>query len=160
MNSTSIIIGIGFLVLFIVPLAYLTTAGSRKKKKLIAGLSALASENSCKISDMDQWKKSCIGIDMENKKIFYLSKNEKLVVDLKNVAKCNLNNPNNSKKDKNSKIELEFTLKSPSDKILKIEFFDTVIDTYIVDEDMQIPYKWHNTINSLINSNVKAMELS
>jgi hypothetical protein len=160
MNSTSIIIGIGFIVLFIVPLAYLSTAGSRRKKKLIAQLSSLASENSCKISDMDQWKKSCIGIDMENKKLFHTTKNEKLVLDLLNVAKCKLNSPNNSKMDKNTKIELVFTLNNPADKIIKIEFFDTLVDTYIVDEDMQIPDKWLNIVNSLINSNVKAMELS
>ena len=155
MDKTSILIGIGFIALFVIPLLLLSNSGKNKKKKLTLMLRSQAKETGRSILLFDLWKTSCIGIDNKEEIIYCVSKSNgnfnKMEIDLKTVSKCILSgynrSENNSRSKSNTKIELQFKFQNP-ENIKSIEFFDTKVDTFITDDDFRIPEKWLNIVNS------------
>lgn len=152
MNVTIIIIGLAILGVFIVPTVYISYSASRKKKKFLSLITEFAENQSCKISDYDQWKDSCIGIDRDKHKIFYISKNSgnlvKTEISLQDVAKCKLKGVNmtgNTISDSHKAIDeivLCYNFKDPDKKDISVEYFKISTDFTIVDDDLKLAEKW------------------
>jgi hypothetical protein len=160
MNTTAIIIGLGFLAMFIIPLIYISNAGNNKKKKYHKLLSEFAAEHSCKIEEYDQWKNSCIGLDLFKKKIFYISKQDKELkktqINLNDISKCKLSGINYANINQaNTIIELNFAFLDANANSVKLEFFNTAVDTFIVEDDLKLPEKWLSIVNLQLESKVK-----
>ena len=75
MDLSIAIIGLIIGALIILPTVYIANIGNYKKKKLHRALKELAESQSCKISEYDHWKDSCIGIDKEKRRLFHIVKN-------------------------------------------------------------------------------------
>jgi hypothetical protein len=159
MNITVTIIGFGFLALFIIPLVLISKAGKNKKKKFFRLLTSYAEENSDTITEYDHWKNSSIGIDSAKKRVYFISKkaNRLIKEDIKlsDFSKCKLSGINLSNLNQpDTKIELVFKAKN-SDNNVKIEFFDTSVDTFIVEDDLKLPEKWLNLVNTELDNLTK-----
>jgi hypothetical protein len=152
MNLTVTIIGlviIGSFVLFAVSLSMIR---DRNKKKFLSLITEFAESQSCKISDYDQWKDSCIGIDGNQHKIFYISKRSgnlvKTEINLKDVAKCKLEGVNmtgNTISNSHLSIDeivLSFSYSTADKDDTKVEFFRRSTDFTIVNEDIKRAEKW------------------
>jgi hypothetical protein len=152
MNITTTIIGIGALALFVIPLLILSNLGKNRRKKLVNQLSMYAAEQSGNLHEYDHWKNSIIGIDLANKKVYYLSKQngelKKILIPLNDVQKCKLTgiNPLNLNQA-DTQIQLEFSYRDPKQSDAKIQFFNTKVDTFIVEDDLKLPQKWLSIVN-------------
>jgi hypothetical protein len=157
MNTTTTIIGIVAIALFVIPLLILSNWGKKRRKQLIKYLSLYAAEQSGNLDEYDNWKNSIIGIDFANKKVYHLSKQageiKKTFIHLPEVSKCKLTgiNPSNLNQA-NTKIQLEFTFRNSMQSEAKIQFFNTEFDTFIVEEDLKLPEKWLSIVNTELDN--------
>ncbi len=94
MDIVSVEIGVGLLLLFVVPVIYAVTAQSRKEKKTIKKVEEFCGKNNIKLTSTDIFQTLFIGID-EDKKYLATSmvpvKEEHVDgFDLKQVRSCNV----------------------------------------------------------------------
>lgn len=132
MSIANTIIGLGILLLFVVPVILISRSAKNKKSRLLNDLMSEASKNGLFIAESDSWDDSVIGLDTKNKKIVYIDENdsEKKVnifsfSDLKSFKtvpnltskgqKLNFENVNN--------LSLIFGFKDPSKSELNLNFY-------------------------------------
>lgn len=94
MDIVSIKIGVGLLLLFVVPVIYAVTNQSRKEKKTIKKVESFCSAKSIKLTSTDIFQTLFIGLD-ENSKYLVISsvpvkEEEVSLFNLKDIKACNL----------------------------------------------------------------------
>lgn len=94
MDIVSIEIGVGLLLLFVVPVIYAVTNQSRKEKKTIKKMEALCGSKAIKLSSTDIFQGLFIALD-ENSKYLVTSsvpvkEDQVTVYNLKDIRACNL----------------------------------------------------------------------
>jgi len=165
MDLTIIIIGVAILAAFIVPTVLISNASKNKKKRFSRLITDFAGSKSSKISEYDQWKDSCIGIDREKGKIFHVQKKngnvQKIEIDLSEVSKCKLTGVNmtgnlisNTHKSIDE-IALCFGYREAVKPETSIEFFNLNTDFTIVDQDLKLAEKWLRIVNSELANSMK-----
>ena len=159
MDLSTTIIALVVLSLIILPIVYIANIGNYKKKKLYRALTELADSQSCKISEYDHWKDSCIGIDKEKRRLFHIVKNSnnltKIEISLQEVQKCNLVGINMDTKNYNTrksidKIELCLSYQDAIKPETKIEYYNHSTDYNIVEQDIKLAEKWFKIVKSNI----------
>lgn len=136
MDLVSIELGIGMLLLFIVPIIYAVTNQSRKEKKTIKKVEALCGSSHIKLTDSAIFQSLFIGIDENTKTLVTSSvpvKEERIdVFPLKDVKTCNVfklevPKPGQSKLTSIEKVAIELIFKDKAKKNHHIVFFDDEI---------------------------------
>ncbi|MDP4221988.1 MAG: hypothetical protein Q8868_01635 [Bacteroidota bacterium] len=133
MSTSSTIIGLALLFLFILPVVVMARSGKAKKKRMLNDLMSEALKNSASITESDSWDDSALGLDTQNKKIVYIIekgsdkkasifslselKSFRTTPDMKNNngQKPNLENANN--------MSLIFSFKDPAKSEINISFY-------------------------------------
>ena len=161
MNISSIIICLVVLGMILLPIVYIANINNFRKKKLYRVLTELAESKSCKISEYDYWKDSCIGIDKEKSKLFHVIKKtdslKKIEINLHDILKCNLSGINTDTKNYNrlkaiDKIELCFSYRDNGKPETAIEYYNHSTDYNIVENDIKLAEKWLKIVkSSLVN---------
>lgn len=85
MDTVSIIIGLGFLAIFVLPFLFVRMANNKREKAFLERFLTLSKAKGATISESDLWNRNyAIGIDQQNKKLVYLQviKEEEKVIDL------------------------------------------------------------------------------
>lgn len=133
MDLISIEMGIGMLLLFVIPIVYAVTNQSRKEKKTIKKVETLCGSGNVKLTTSAIFHTLFIGID-ENSKTLVTSSvpvNEEHidVFPLKEVKVCNLlkvqtPKPGQPKTSTIEKVAIEITFKDKNRKNHQIVFFD------------------------------------
>lgn len=95
MDTTSIIIGLFFVAIFIVPIWLIQRSQNKSKGTLSKSFKQAASSNGLTITMSDFWANLySIGVDEKNNKLLYLAHKESgdkvVVVDLSTLEKCSI----------------------------------------------------------------------
>jgi hypothetical protein len=95
MDTTSLIIGLFFVAIFIVPVWLIQRSQNKGKGILSKSFKQAASSNGLSISTSDFWANAyCIGFDEKNNKLLYLAHkptgDNVVVVDLNTLEKCSI----------------------------------------------------------------------
>ncbi|WP_114783536.1 hypothetical protein [Botryobacter ruber] len=164
MDLETIITGLVFLALCILPVIYVQRKQKAKKKKLIKEFTSLAQHRQITISQHDFWQPDyAIGIDTVNKKLLYTRKkegNEQLiVVDLQDLKQCRVNN---LYRDANGSrtidlIELSLVFANAKTPEKKLEFYNREVNLNFNDE-LLLAQTWENIINSSSAVTAKAKD--
>jgi hypothetical protein len=158
MDFSTIFVSLLVLGAFLVPPVYLYYKRKNRTKKFQDMMNKLAESQSCRIAEYDQWKKSCIGLDNKNRKLFYLMQNSKKIhseiTNLNEILKCKItgiNASSNGSAPNNGSIEkldLCLTYKDNNKENYFINFFDSEKDFIIDDDDIKLAEKWNRLIVS------------
>lgn len=133
MDIVSIELGIGMLLLFVVPVVYAVTSQSRKEKKTIKKVEEFCGAKSVKITTSDIFHSLFIGIDESSKYLAVSSvpvKEENVdIYNLKEVKSCNLikketAKPGQPKATFIEKIAIELVFVNKQKLPVEIVFFD------------------------------------
>jgi hypothetical protein len=158
MDFSTIFVSLLVLGAFLVPPVYIYFKRKNRTKKFQDMMNKLAESQSCKVSEYDQWKKSCVGLDKNNHKLFYLKQNSKKIhseiTNLNEILKCKItgiNASSNGSAQNNGSIEkldLCLTYKDNNKENYLINFFDAEKDFIVDDDDIKLTEKWNKLINS------------
>ena len=133
MDTSTTIIGLVILALFVIPVMLLSRSGKNKSKRLLNDLKSEALNNELVISDCDSWNESALGIDEQNNKIIFIDDShggrEVKIFSLKDVKEFKtfpaLTNKNYQYDDyeKENKLALSFIFKERLKSNIDITFF-------------------------------------
>lgn len=162
MNISMLIIGIGALAFFIVPVILIHRAQKNKSKNFIINFKKKAAKQNINIDECEAWSLIyCIGIDTNSGKLFYLKKEDDgdntEEINLKDVEKCRLANVNRTIKTHNGKstfierVSLAFTFKNSTQPEKNIEFFNTN-DNISLTNEVPLAESWESKINKYLAS--------
>lgn len=135
---------------------------TKKQKEFLKPLFELAIKNNSSISDFDKWNNKVIGIDKNEKNIYYLEKSKieekNHTISLEEIQKCKIYDTNRLVKYNNTsqkvveKLELGILFKDASKPELIIEFFNTKETNFVLTIELQLIQKWFDIINNHIKS--------
>lgn len=162
MDITSSIIGIGLLLLFVIPIVLLNRRGKKTEQLFKNKLFSQAEKDSCEINEFEIWNNAAIGLDSNSSKLFFLKKvaykDEYENMDLKEVSTCQLRNTNenfNSKDGQQTiieKLELIFSFKGHGKDPKSIVLYDRDLDNLNLNGEVQIAQKWHGILTKELES--------
>lgn len=159
MNSSTIL-GIVITLIMILPLYWLLSAGSKKRKKLSKKLTELASNKSCSLSQQDLWDRTTIGIDESKKMLFYVSQtNHGLIthsIDVSTIKSCRINTIDKDAVAANGKptkvtdrLELVISFTEAGQNEVSLEFYNTANGSYGLSGELQLIEKWAHIANEM-----------
>ena len=150
----------GVIVLLLI-LAVLLSASKKRQKmntEYWAPLARLAEENGCSITSRDIWNASVIGIDEQQKFVFFIQKNadgdKKVVLNLAVVFRCKVSELSRTTGPKEGnlkvfdRIELVITHKDKAKADRSIEIYNASTDRLTLAGELQIAEKWCGIINN------------
>jgi hypothetical protein len=157
MEPYSILIGLFFIAIFIVPVWLFQRTQTKGARNLSKSFRQAASANGLSISQFDLWQNVYgIGLDEQHKKLLYLKhekeKDHTAVVDLAIIDKCNIEKKiNNIAKNKSSNgvtERLALVLTHNDDKNIKdsLEFYDESVSPLMNGELAKLE-KWQKIIS-------------
>jgi hypothetical protein len=162
MESVSVLIVLVALAGFIVPIVLMTRKRVNKEKKIVQSLLNFAANNNSKISEIDCWNTTAIGIDKETHNLFFLKKNGKneMVkgINLLEIQKCRIINSKRNTGDKDSsqyvidRIELVFTNRNQKGPEIMLEFYNCDYDGFRLSGESQLIEKWSRIVNTELRS--------
>ncbi len=164
MNTSSFITGIILLLLFIIPVIFLSRKNTNKNKMLLTYFKDLSIQQGLDISQSEVWDNHyAIGIDAEADKLFYLKKttdnDEKITLRFNDIQKCSVNNSVRTiKEGKNTTnitdcIELKFKSIHTNGSEKTIEFYHAHgNENTILSNQLQLAEKWAKIINQKTNA--------
>jgi len=164
MNTGSLIIGIVLVLLFVVPIYFLSRKSSNKDKKMLAYFKNQAEQNGLNVSQTEIWNNSYyIGIDQEAGKLFYLKKieenEEKVLIGLREIEKCRVDNIFRTIKEGKystnitDRIDLKIKLNNSNGSEKTIEFYNAHGTGHLILSDqLHLAEKWAKIINQNINN--------
>lgn len=161
MDTSSLIIGLGAVLIFVVPFLIFNFNRKNRSKKVKAAFIAEASQMQMHIADSDIWNLHyCIGIDPASMKLLYQKndsyKPESVLIDLNEIAQCQVKNLTRTVKNNNEKaviteaISLIFKNKNAAKRESIIEIYNIHNNDAALTEEPQIAKKWEHLINSKI----------
>jgi hypothetical protein len=158
MESYSVIIGLVFIALFILPIWYFQRSQNNSERYLSKLFKQVASTNELSISQSDEWHNMySIGFDEKHNKLLYLkhssSGDQKQVIDLSTIAKCSIEkkvrNVSNGKHQSREvdNIKLVLTRQDAAHTQLALEFYDKA-ESALLNGELTLVEKWKNLIES------------
>lgn len=148
-NISTALVGVGILVLCLIPILWLHWSSKQANKKLQLQFEDAAKQAGVNVSTSETWNKMySIGIDEASKKLFYTKLNghglKSTAIDLRNMKSCaitkEMDGPNLEK------IHLAIQFKNEPQQ--KLEFYDSDILPSISEEYL-LAEKWIQTIENL-----------
>lgn len=156
---SNIIIGIVIVFVCMLPFILVYVSRKGKYKKILASLNKFAAEYSCEISEFDHTGSLMIGIDNNNKIVFFVrtieDKEIKRVVKLNDMQSCRLINSSrsvNEGKDAYTvvdRLELRFVAKTKEIPDVNLVFFNTDEELQLNDE-LKLIEKWDAKLKPLL----------
>jgi ABC-type glycerol-3-phosphate transport system permease component len=156
-SGTIIMIGM-VLLIFVIPTIWIYLISIKNEKLFKKKLFNFAETSNCKISELDFWKKSVIGIDKTLHRLFYIktvnSEEYKKEIDLTEIQKCRVLNASRSMNNKDGnyttvdKLELIFTYRDKTRPELALEFYNAIHDSLSLSGEVQLIEKWSLIVNS------------
>jgi hypothetical protein len=151
MELSSTIIGIVCIILFFVPIYFLSRSGASKRKQRLSALLALSEKNGLRLSAKEVWNDYTIGIDDTSKQVVYVKNAEEdhqeILIQLKDIARCSINNISREVKTSAGtqriieQIELQFFHKKAELPPVSVEFYDGKKQMQLSGE-LQLAEKW------------------
>lgn len=168
MDLGSAIIGAILIAICIVPLFLISQNRKGREKKSLQSLISIANQQNCTISNSEICGDFVIGIDENKKFVFYFKQlNDKIIercINLAEIQKCAVKNTFRTVAGKKGnqnvidKLELSFIPFDKNKNEIKLEFFNSNINSQLVGE-LQICEKWSKLI-SVYLKNQKDMQQS
>jgi hypothetical protein len=159
MDLTILLIGIGAVAAFIVPIFFLQSANRRKDRNKQKNFIKLAQQNGIAISKIDLWNENAVGIDQNKKKLFVTNTlNEKTVnttIDLSDYVSCKLVNDSRTVKTKHNKTTITerilLVLKPAisTNAEMSIVFFDKN-ENINLNNEFQLAESWEKLLNEIL----------
>ncbi|WP_266203384.1 hypothetical protein [Pontibacter kalidii] len=156
MDLTTIVIGCLALAVFIVPIMYLQRKQKEKTGKASAEFLAMGEQQQVRLAKYELWNdRYGIGLDEEQKKLFYLRKDDaqeqKLLLNLADFKKSSVSS---ASRDVNGTkvfdlIELRLTSRNAKHSELRLEVYDKEVSIMLSGE-LQLAEKWNTLINASI----------
>lgn len=162
MNTNIIIIGIGSILLFVVPFILFAVHQRTKDKRAMAGFMNEALKLNAKLSTTEQWNSAyCIGVDANGRKLYYRRTNdykpETVLVDLNDISKCRVANTSHFVKTKSEKISIIDTIslvlenKNTSKPAISLEVYNVRnASNANISSEQEIATKWETIVNDLL----------
>ncbi len=151
MELSSTVIGIVCIILFFVPIYFLSRSGASKRKQRLSALLALSEKNGLRLSAKEAWNDYTIGIDDASRRMVFIKNTEEdhqeVLIDLKDIARCNVNNVSREVKTGGGiqriieRIELQFFHKKAELPPVSVEFYDGKKQMQLSGE-LQLAEKW------------------
>lgn len=158
MELEIILMGLAFIALCIFPFVYSSISGKNRKKNVEKRLNQIAVKNNCEVKESDCTGTIAIGIDTEEKFVFFFKKNEELdiekIVDLSQVKKCEIQrdwySPETETLDQKNlkKLLLIFSFVNSSKSSI-FPFYDGEED-WQINGELEIAEKWKSKISKLL----------
>lgn len=162
MNLIFIIVAIIILLIIAGFIIQNKMAVKKRTDLLINELTKLAQKNNSTLSDYDTWKNTAIGIDSENRWLFFIRNDQRGDIrietdlrDIKGIKKDFLERTaglsgSQDMITENIYINLQSSVKN---KTVLLEFFNHTQDGYSTVQQREYLEKWHGRIESILNSN-------
>jgi len=158
MESYSVVIGLVFISIFILPIWYFQRSQNKAERYLSKLFKQVASTNELSITQSDEWHNMySIGFDEQRNKLLYLkhssSGDQKQVIDLSTIAKCSIEkkirNVSNGKHQSRQvdNIKLVLTKQDAAHAQLALEFYDES-ESALLKGELTLVEKWQNLIES------------
>jgi len=162
MENSSVLMGIGLLILFVGPIIYMIIAHAAKEKKTIKLLNTLATQHQMKLDQIEVTNSLLLGLDSSSKKFLVIDPKDHTkydVIDLKNVSQSLLSKSGHQQKIGNKSkmalthIGLDLLKSNSKEKIKEVVFYDED-DNDSMDADAQlfIANKWDNLIRKNLSA--------
>ncbi len=157
MDSTTLIIGFVMILLIASPIVLTGISRKSREKKLANDFNLLSKSNNSTISQSDFWSGTVIGINQDDKLVFFIRQlkdlNESIAINLNEFQKCNFIKTTN-KGDVVEKLELVFTPITKNKPETKLEIYNAEINPLLAGE-IKIAEKWVKLINETISEHKK-----
>jgi len=160
MDIASLLIGIGLLAVFLVPVFLIQGANKRKAARKLADLKKQAQKYGINISKYEIWNEQFIGVDTSRRKVFLqrdINNNSSgLVIGLDDFVSCKLTTEVKGRKNYShdspriERIYLVLTSGARAPLDIKINFFDNDVNMAIRDE-LEIAKRWETNINNTMS---------
>jgi hypothetical protein len=156
MDTSSIIIGVVLMAIFIVPIAILAGRNSSKQKAKAALLNSFFEKEGVKVSEQESWGNHTIGINSDAGKLVFITfgkpENKTEVIDLHNARKCDVHEVVRKvdSMEITDIVGLKIGLKEPESTHQVLEFFNSEKRSQLTNE-MVIAKTWAGYVNGAIN---------
>jgi len=158
MELYSVIIGLVFIALFILPIWYFQRSQNKAGSYLSGLFKKVASDSELSISQFDEWCNIySIGFDEKHNKLLYLkhssSGDQKQLIDLSTIAKCSIEkkirNVSNGKHQSREvdNIKLVLIRQDAAHTQLALEFYDKAVSA-LLNGELTLVEKWQSLIES------------
>lgn len=162
MENSSVLLGIGLLILFVGPILYMIIAHAAKEKKTLKLLNNLAAKHHMKLDQIEVTNSLLLGLDSNSKKFLVIDPKDHTkyeVIDLKNVGQSLVSKSGHQQKVGNKSkmalthIGLELLKNNSKEKMKEVIFYDED-DNDSMDADAQlfIANKWDNLIRKSLSA--------
>jgi hypothetical protein len=166
MESGATIIGLGFIFAMLSPFIVYWIVQKVKAGKFAQHFFQSSGKHNLSLSQNEIWRKNhAIGIDVNEKKIFYFNEGKKpeqeIVIDLAEVAKCRVSNDMKpvttdfGTKDFKDILGLSFSFRDTKKAEITLEFYDGGELMSHPDGEHVIAEKWLEIINPYIKKEKK-----
>lgn len=166
MDTGTTLIGIGFILLMVLPFVAYYLVQKVKARRFVRHFFHSSASHNLSLDQNDTWRRNyAIGIDSGANQLFYLNKGktpeQEAVIDLSKVAKCRVSNgiksvkTDNGTKDFTDILGLAFTFSDPGKDEVILEFYDGSELMSHPDGELEIAERWLATVNSCIKSKTK-----
>lgn len=150
MDTISMIIGIGFLVLFTLPFLLIRISNAKKERLLVAYFRELTEKNNVVISDFDCWnKRYVIGLDTNKKAVSYLRLFEKVevfeIILLSEVKSVQGNRIYSTLTNEELIDKLELMIDLNNGRSVCLEFYNRETSNGL-SEEIRLLEKWQNKL--------------
>lgn len=154
MDLGTTIIGVILVLICIIPIVIINSNRKKKDRLTVKALYEYAENNLCKIDYHDMWLNAAIGIDKDNKTLFFLKGNHKehaiKKVDLQQIRACNvLPLDGMDKAERIDKLELALFPQSKNEPTILLEVYNSDISFQLANE-LMIARKWDRLINQMV----------
>lgn len=156
MDTSSIIIGLVLLAIFIVPIAIMASRNSSKQKTKAALLNSFFEKDGVKVSEQESWGNHTIGINSDAGKLVFItfakSDNKSQVIDLHKVKKCDVHEVIRKvdSMEITDIVGLKLAFTEPDTPNQVLEFFNSEKRSQVTNE-LVIAKTWAGYVNGAIN---------
>lgn len=158
MDLVSSLIGLGLVMLTILPFVYFHFSLKKKKQEFTKEFLHLATQHQAVITQYDVWSNYfAIGLDTRTNKLFYYrkreGKEEKALINLADVTKCRVNNIKKTHDGDQviDRLELVFTYRNGRSSEQALMFFSKE-EFMTHNGELQLVEKWSQGINPLLEA--------
>lgn len=155
MELSSILIGVGMLLLFMVPIIYLVVVQNKKRQAKTKKLYEISRNNNLNLDVVETTDMVVLGLDTASRKLIVvepLNNNNFVVVNLEDLKSSKIKTTSASKKENQYlHVAMELFEKATGKKIFEIVYYEDEVDLNLNPEaELLRAKKWHELLeNSL-----------
>jgi hypothetical protein len=156
MESSTTIIVVVILALFIVPIVFINWNNARLLKQKIVRFRSVGADHQLQLSELDVWGQNGIGIDNVSKCVLFaknIGQDEYVEkIDLNKLKKCEVNKVAREMQSASSidQINLRLIFKDSNRANMLLEFY-TISGNLQINGELQLAEKWEKIINKAAN---------